>query len=256
MNSRLWSPEWMISRATVFARAMSVPTSMPSQPSAHWAETVRRGSTTNRRAPLCTAFRTWWKKIGCVSRAFDPHRMMRSVSSTSRYELVPPPAPNTVARPTTLGACQVRLQLSMLLVPTATRANFCATKLTSFEAFEHEKIPSAFGPPAATAELMPAAARSSASSHVAGRSTPLSRTIGSVSRVRVFAIPITSLPNVYPDRSPTDRRGAMAERPYSRGRECSQPAPPRADDDRAAPAVAHPLVGGGRPHEDRPHDRR
>ena len=29
--------------------------------------------------------------------------------------LVPPPAPNTVARPTTLGACQVRLQESMLL---------------------------------------------------------------------------------------------------------------------------------------------
>ncbi len=45
-------------------------------------------------------------------------------SSTSRYELVPPPAPNTVVRPTTLGACQVRLQLSMLLVPSASRANF------------------------------------------------------------------------------------------------------------------------------------
>ena len=46
------------------------------------------------------------------------------MSSISPYELVPPPAPNTVARPTTLGACQVRLQLSMLLLPTTTRANF------------------------------------------------------------------------------------------------------------------------------------
>ena len=107
----------MISRAMVLESAMSVPTSSPSHRSAHWADEVRRGSTTYSFAPLWTPFRTWWKKIGCASRAFDPHRMMRSVSSTSSYELVPPPAPNTVARPTTLGACQVRLQLSMLLVP-------------------------------------------------------------------------------------------------------------------------------------------
>jgi hypothetical protein len=64
--------------------------------------------------------------MGCVSRAFDPHRRMTSVSSISLYELVPPPAPKTVARPTTLGACQVRLQLSMLLLPIVARMNFCA----------------------------------------------------------------------------------------------------------------------------------
>lgn len=40
-----------------------------------------------------------------------------SVSSSSLYELVAPPAPKTVAKLTTLGACQVRLQLSMLLEP-------------------------------------------------------------------------------------------------------------------------------------------
>ncbi len=39
---------------------------------------------------------------------------------------VPPPAPNTVARPATLGACQVRLQLSIWLQPITTRTNFCA----------------------------------------------------------------------------------------------------------------------------------
>ena len=49
---------------------------------------------------------------------------MRSVFSISSYELVPPPAPKTVARPTTLGACQVRLQLSMLLFPMTERVNF------------------------------------------------------------------------------------------------------------------------------------
>ena len=116
----------MISRATAFASAMSEPTSTPSQWWAHWAELVRRGSTTNSSAPFRTPFSRWWKKIGWVSRAFDPHRRMTSVSSISRYELVPPPAPNTVARPTTLGACQVRLQLSTLFEPMTVRANFWA----------------------------------------------------------------------------------------------------------------------------------
>ena len=62
---------------------MSVPTSRPSQRSAHCAEVVRRGSTTYMRAPLWTPFSTWWKKIGWVSRAFDPHMTMTSVSSIS-----------------------------------------------------------------------------------------------------------------------------------------------------------------------------
>jgi hypothetical protein len=79
-----------------------------------------------RRAPLRMPFSRWWKKIGCVSRALLPHRSTTSVSSTSRYELVHPPAPNTVARPATEGACQVLLQLSMLLLPNTTRESFCA----------------------------------------------------------------------------------------------------------------------------------
>ena len=106
----------MISRAIVFESAMSVPTSMPSHRSPHSADSVRRGSTTTILAPLWMPLRTWWKKIGCAARAFDPHNRTRSVCSISSYELVPPPAPNTVARPTTEGACQVRLQLSMLLL--------------------------------------------------------------------------------------------------------------------------------------------
>lgn len=65
--------------------------------------------------------------MGCASRAFEPHITMRSVSSISWYELVPPPAPNTAARPATEGACQVRLQLSMLLEAMTIRAHFWAT---------------------------------------------------------------------------------------------------------------------------------
>ena len=109
----------MISRAIVLDRAMSVPTSRPSQRSPHSADSVRRGSMTISRIPLWIPFRTWWKKIGWAARAFDPQSSVRSVCSASSYELVPPPAPKTVARPTTLGACQVRLQLSMLLLPRA-----------------------------------------------------------------------------------------------------------------------------------------
>ena len=73
----------MISRATAFASGMSVPTSMPSQRSPHRADGVNRGSTTISFAPLWIAFSTWWKKIGCASRAFEPHRTIRSASRTS-----------------------------------------------------------------------------------------------------------------------------------------------------------------------------
>src|SRR5436190_2545656 len=140
-------------------------------------------------------FSTWWKKMGCASRALEPQRMITSVSSASRYELVPPPAPNTVARPTTLGACQVRLHESMLLDPITERANFCARKFTSFEAFEQLNIPNERVASCARARASPAAAKSSASSHPAGRSEPFSRTNGSVSRPRVFGNPITSSPH-------------------------------------------------------------
>src|SRR5258705_6099320 len=146
MKAASSSPAAMISRPIALARAMSEPTSRPSQTSAHSAELVRRGSTAYSRAPLRTPRRRWWKKIGCVSRALLPHRTIRSVSSASRYELVPPPAPNTVARPATLGACQVRLHLSMLVLPSTARLNFLAAELTSLVAFEHEKVPNVVGP--------------------------------------------------------------------------------------------------------------
>src|SRR5436309_7463405 len=103
--------------------------------------------------------------MGCVSRAFDPQSRITFVSSISRYELVPPPAPKTVARPTTLGACQVRLQLSMLFVPMTCRVNFCAAKFISLEALEQLNTPNDCGP-RLRALSNPAAARPRASSQV------------------------------------------------------------------------------------------
>src|SRR3954469_3994943 len=127
-------------------------------------------------------FNRWWNQIGCASRAFDPQRNTTSVFSASSYEEVDPPAPNTVARPTTLGACHVRLQLSMLLLPNAARASFEARKFTSLLDLEHENVPIEFGPCSLMLRRNPSAARSSASSQLASRSTPLSRTSGLVRR--------------------------------------------------------------------------
>src|SRR5262249_3129194 len=76
----------------------------------------------------------------------------------------------------------VRLQLSMLLLPITTRANFWATKFNSFVVLEQLNIPNALGPCRSTVARRPAAARSSASSHPAGRKAPPSRTSGSRSR--------------------------------------------------------------------------
>ena len=79
----------------------------------------------------------------------------------------------------------MRLQLSMLLLPMTTRANFCAMKFISFVDLEQLNRPK----DVPLWLLKPLAARSSASSQLAGRSEPLSplsvllRTIGCVNRL-------------------------------------------------------------------------
>ncbi len=84
-NSSFTSPATTISRATAFASAMSVPTSMPSQRSAHCAEAERRGSTTISRAPRLTALSAWWNQIGWASRAFEPQSTIRSAASRTSW---------------------------------------------------------------------------------------------------------------------------------------------------------------------------
>ena len=74
----------MISRATAFASGMSVPTSSPSQRSAHCADGgAARVDDDQLRAACARAFSTWWKKIGCASRAFEPQRTIRSAFRVS-----------------------------------------------------------------------------------------------------------------------------------------------------------------------------
>jgi hypothetical protein len=83
----------------------------------------------------------------------------------------------------TVGACHVRLQLSMLLLPRTTRANFCAMKLSSFVALEQLKRPNEAPPWRETVASNPLAARSIASSQLARRRDPESRTRGCASLV-------------------------------------------------------------------------
>src|SRR5260370_32454219 len=147
--------------------------------------------------------------MGWVSRAFEPHRKMTLVSSASWYEDVPPPAPNTVARPATLGACQVRLQLSMLLLCITTRVNFWAMKFSSLVVLEQLNIPKAWGP-ICRAASKPAAALANASSQEAGRSRPPSRTSGSVRPTRPSSIVVPLLFLVGGRLRPASWEGAFA----------------------------------------------
>src|SRR6266498_5524806 len=87
--------------------------------------------------------------------------------------------------------------------------NFCATKFISFVALEQLNRPTPSPPFRSRAARRPAAARSRASSQVAARSAPFSRTNGSVSRVRTFPIELASfLPDAL-DSSP--RRQASGQ---------------------------------------------
>src|SRR5208337_2192105 len=69
----------------------------------------------------------------------------------------------------------------MLFVPMTTRANFPARKFSSFVVFEQLNMPKAFGPYFSSEPRKPAAVRSRASSQLAGRKWPFSRTNGAVS---------------------------------------------------------------------------
>jgi hypothetical protein len=81
---RFASPAWMISRAIACWRARC--RCRPRGPARR-----RRTSPTpcggdrcsTWRAPLSMPLHRWWKKMGCASRALEPHSTMTSVSSTS-----------------------------------------------------------------------------------------------------------------------------------------------------------------------------
>ena len=164
----------MISRAIAFASAMSEPTSSPSQSVRPLRPTtVRRGSTTKSRAPLRTPLRTWWKKIGCVSRAFEPQRRIdvrlldlpvgRRAAARSEHRRQTDDAggvSGAVAAVDVVGADHLARELLRQEVHLVGR-------LRAGEDPEGRRRVRA-----RIARRRPSAARSSASSQVAGRSSP------------------------------------------------------------------------------------
>ena len=83
-----------------------------------------RGSATMRREPFRTAFLMRSAMTGWVSVMLEPTTMISGDRSSSAIELLIAPRPTMTARPATVGACQVRAQLSTLLVPITARENF------------------------------------------------------------------------------------------------------------------------------------
>jgi hypothetical protein len=96
--------------------------------------------------PDFTAFLIRFAMMGCASVVFDPINSNTSALSKSSSVFVGKPLPKTVARPATLGACQVRLHPSMLLLPRTVLINFWVIKLDSLVVLAQANIEMAFGP--------------------------------------------------------------------------------------------------------------
>ena len=87
---------------------------------------MRRGSATTSRAPFRTARLMRSAMTGWLSVVLVPSAKRKGASSNSAMELVIAPFVSVAASPATVGACQVRWQLSTLLVRITARANFCS----------------------------------------------------------------------------------------------------------------------------------
>ncbi len=83
------------------------------------------GSIMITSAPFLTAFLRNVAATGWASAMFVPMQTKSFASPKQRKEFVIAPEPNVVARPATVGACQVRAQWSMLLVPITDLKSFC-----------------------------------------------------------------------------------------------------------------------------------
>ena len=152
---------------------MSDRTSKPSQALAASAELVRRGST-RTGAPRCPRPLGGDGRRSDASRALGAQHDQVGLFSLAIW-LGRPPVPKTVARLATDGACQVRLQLSMLLLPRTIRESF-GQRSDLVGRLGAAEVPTgtraSAGRCRSRAARSAAIVRSSASSHVAGLSSP------------------------------------------------------------------------------------
>ena len=124
MNSRFSSPSRRITFAMALRSAVSVPMWSGRCRVAQRVSSIFRGSATMSFAPLRTASFTLIDRTGCVSVVLVPTAKISLASASSATLFVIAPRPTMTARPATEGACQVRAQLSTLLVPITARVNF------------------------------------------------------------------------------------------------------------------------------------
>ena len=106
-------------------RAMSLPTLMGQMESGPVGEVRVAGIDNIELRALSHRVLEKGAATGWASVMLDPMTKNILAFSKSAKELVIAPEPNVVARPATVGACQVRAQLSMLLVPITARKSFC-----------------------------------------------------------------------------------------------------------------------------------
>ena len=183
MNVRFASPAWMISRAIVFDSAMSEPTSSPSQRSAHcaerrpaWIDDEEPGAVVDALEQVVEEDRM---RLARVRAPEEDHVRLLDLCVGRRA------AACSEHRRQTDDARRVSGSVTGVDV---VRAHHLARELLRQEVHLVRRLGAREDPERRRrvglpgARRMPAAARSSASSHVAGRSTPPSRTSGVVSR--------------------------------------------------------------------------
>src|SRR3989338_6441076 len=124
MNSLFSRPSAIMTWAIALSNQLSDPGLTGKYNLACWANQIRRGSATMNVHPFLNAFFISNPTMGCASVGLPPMRKMSLQSLISLMELVIEPLPNDIARPATVGACQVRAHWSTLFVPIAARANF------------------------------------------------------------------------------------------------------------------------------------
>ena len=107
------SPSLEMTCAMARRRATSEPTLIRRWRSAILARRVSLGSTTIILAPLDTAFLSLVAATGWHSVMLVPMANITSGCSISASGLLMAPLPMVAARPATVGACQLRLQLSI-----------------------------------------------------------------------------------------------------------------------------------------------
>ena len=119
---------------------------------------------------------------GCPSVGLAPQTRIVRASSISSSEFVAAPVPSVIFIAAAVGEWQTRAQQSMLLLPSTTRANFCATKFSSLVPRAELSTPMLSGPCCLIVSASFVEMYLMTSSQLTSSHWPLRRIIGEVMR--------------------------------------------------------------------------